>query len=183
MTPRLPSSRFNGWSIALHWLMAALLVATAATMELRGMYPKGSDARDLLKTAHYTLGVGVFALVWLRLLARAMQATPPITPTPPAWQAMMGRAMHVALYALMIGLPLLGWLALSAKGAPIALLGGAQLPSVLAESRDTSRWLKELHEAGATAGYALVALHAAAALLHHYVVRDNTLLRMLPGRR
>jgi cytochrome b561 len=183
MTSRLPSSRFSGWSIALHWLMAALLVATAATMELRGMYPKGSDARDLLKTAHYTLGVAVFALVWLRLLARALQVTPPITPTPPAWQAMMGRAMHVALYALMIGLPLLGWLTLSAKGAPIALLGGLQLPSILAENRDTSRWLKELHEAGATAGYALVALHAAAALLHHYVVRDNTLLRMLPGRR
>lgn len=183
MTPRLPSSRFNGWSIALHWLMAALLVATAATMELRGMYPKGSDARELMKTAHYTLGVTVFALVWLRLLARALQATPPITPAPPAWQAGMGRAMHGALYALMIGLPLLGWLALSAKGTPIGLLGGLQLPSVLAENRDTSHWLKEIHEAGATAGYVLVALHAAAALLHHYVVRDNTLLRMLPGRR
>jgi cytochrome b561 len=183
MTSESPSSRYGRWSIALHWLMAALLIATAAAMELRGIYPKGSDGRELLKSAHYTLGVAVFALVWLRMLARTLHATPPITPAPPGWQALLGRLVHGALYALMFGLPLLGWLALSAKGSPIALLWGLQLPAILVESRDTARSLKDLHEAGATAGYVLVALHAGAALLHHYVVRDNTLLRMLPGRR
>ena len=54
------------------------------------------------------------------------------------------------------------------------------LPMV--SNRDTTLWLKELHETGATLGYALVALHSAAALLHHYFQHDNTLLRMLPGR-
>ncbi len=183
MTSENPSSRYGGWSIALHWLMAALLIATAAAMELRDIYPKGSDGRELLKSAHFTMGMAVLALIWLRVLARTLHATPPITPAPPGWQALPGRLVHGVLYALMFGLPLLGWLALSAKGAPITLLWGLQLPQILAENRDNSRWLKDLHETGATAGYVLVALHAGAALLHHYVIRDNTLLRMLPGRR
>jgi len=161
-------ARYGNASIALHWLMALLLVATAATIELRGIYPKGSAERDLIKTAHFMLGMSVFALVWVRLLARSLSPTPPILPAPPAWQARLGHLVHGALYVLMIGLPLL-W--------------GLELPQLIAESKETSHRLKDLHEALATAGYALVGLHAAAALVHHHLVRDNTLRRMLPGGR
>lgn len=178
-----PSTRYSGISIAMHWLMAALLVATAITMEVRGIYPKGSDARELIKTVHYMLGMAVFSLVWLRLIARAAGTTPPISPAPSATQALLGHLVHMALYALMVGLPLLGWLALSAKGKPVALLWGMQLPMLIAENRDTAHLLKEMHEVGAQIGYGLLALHAGAALLHHYVLRDNTLVRMLPGKR
>ena len=84
----------------------------------------------------------------------------------------------------MIGLPFLGWMALSAKGAPVTLPGGLGLPMLpISESKETARWFKDLHETGATVGYVLVGLHAAAALVHHYVQRDNTVLRMLPGTR
>jgi len=178
-----PAARYAGASIALHWLMAVLLAATVATIEMKGLYPKGSALRDLLKTAHFMLGMSVFALVWVRLLARSLSPTPPILPTPPAWQARLGHLVHGALYVLMIGLPLLGWLALSAKGKPVPLLWGLELPQLIAESKETSHRLKDMHEALATAGYALVGLHAAAALLHHHLVRDNTLRRMLPGSR
>ena len=184
MTSYPNTGRFSSSSIALHWLMAVLLVATAATMELKGIYPKDSAERDLMKSVHYCLGLSVFGLVWLRLLARALGSTPPIVPAPPAWQAMLGELVHVALYGLMIGLPLLGWLALSAKGAPITLPGGLGLPLLpLTASKETADLIREFHETGATVGYVLVALHAAAALVHHYLQRDNTLLRMLPGRR
>ncbi|MBA4112684.1 MAG: hypothetical protein C0492_04855 [Verminephrobacter sp.] len=115
--------------------------------------------------------------------ARSLSSTPPILPAPPAWQARLGHLVHGALYVLMIGLPLLGWLALSAKGKPAPLLWGLELPQVIAENKETSHRLKDLHEALATAGYALVGLHAAAALVHHHLVRDNTLRRMLPGGR
>ncbi len=175
---------YSNASIALHWLMAVLLVATAATMELKGIYPKGSAARDALKAVHYMLGASIFILVWLRLLARSMGFTPPIEPALPTWQARLGVFVHLALYALMIGLPLLGLLTLSTNGKPVALLWGWQLPLLpLAANPDNAHWLKELHETGATVGYVLVGLHAAAALLHHYIQHDNTLLRMLPGRR
>ena len=65
-------------SIALHWLMAVLLIATATTMEFKGVYPKGSAARDAIKGVHYLLGISVFILVWARLLARSAGTTPPI---------------------------------------------------------------------------------------------------------
>ena len=184
MTSNTLAHRYSHWSIALHWLMAVLLVATAATMELKGIYPKDSAERDLLKSVHYLLGLSVFGLVWLRLLARALGNTPAISPAPPAWQEKLSKLVHLALYALMVGLPLLGWLALSAKGTPITLPGGIGLPLLpLGASKETARWIKDLHETGATVGYVLVGLHAAAALVHHYVQRDNTLLRMLPGTR
>ena len=178
-----PSTRYSSVSIAMHWLMAILLAATAITMEVRGMYPKGSEGRELIKTAHYMLGMVVFALVWLRLIARATGTTPPIAPKLPTWQAILGHLVHIVLYVLMIGLPLLGWLALSAKGKPVPLLWGLQLPMLMAESRDAAHLLKETHEVAARIGYGVLALHAGAALLHHYVFRDNTLLRILPGKR
>lgn len=183
MTSYPNTGRFSSSSIALHWLMAVLLVATAAAIELKGIYPKGSVERELLKTIHFMLGASVFALVWLRLLARAMGTTPPITPALPRWQATFGHLVQWAFYALMVALPVLGWLILSANGKPVTLLGGLQMPLLpMAPNRDSVLLFKEIHETAATVGYGLVALHSAAALVHHYFQRDNTLLRMLPGR-
>lgn len=174
--------RFSGPSIALHWLMLVLLVAVAASMELRGMFPKGDPMREAFKTWHYMLGISVFALVWLRLLLRWVGPTPLIQPAPPAWQNALAKLMHLGLYALMIGLPLVGWLILSAKGKPVPFFFGLELPPLIAENKGAAEWIKELHEAGATIGYVLVGLHAAAGLYHHYVQRDNTLQHMLPGK-
>jgi cytochrome b561 len=89
--------------------------------------------------------------------------------------------MHVALYALMIGMPLAGWLMLSAAAKPIPLFG-LQLPALIGESKALADLIEEIHETGGTVGYYLIGLHAAAALFHHYVKRDNTLPRMLPSR-
>ena len=83
--------------ITLHWLMLVLIVAVYASIELREFYPKGSAIREAFKTWHYLLGLTVFALVWLRLLARFAGRVPPIVPSPPRWQlraAQIGRA-HV----------------------------------------------------------------------------------------
>ena len=89
--------------------------------------------------------------------------------------------MHLALYALMIGMPLMGWFVLSAQGKAITVFG-FELPSLVGESKSIAGWAKELHEAGGTIGYLLIGLHAAAAVFHHHVVGDNTLRRMLPRR-
>lgn len=174
-------THYSRVSITLHWLMALLLVAVAACMELRGFAPKGSDLREGLKTWHYMLGLSVLALVALRLVLRLCSRTPPIVPTMPVWQERLSQLTHVALYGLMFGLPLMGWLLLSAKGTPIPFFG-LQLPALITQNKDAARWIKEMHETGATMGYVLVAVHAAAGLFHHYVQRDNTLLRMLLHR-
>ena len=172
-----------GWpSIGLHWFMLLLLAAVYACMELRDIFPKGSDAREAMKTWHYMLGLAVLILALLRLALYAAGPVPPIVPDPPKWQMLSAKLMKVALYAIMIGMPLAGWLVLSASGKPIPFFG-LQLPALIGESKTLSESIKEIHEAGATAGYILIGLHAAAALFHHYVVRDNTLRRMLPNRK
>jgi len=173
--------RYGGLSIALHWLMLALMIGVYACIELKGNFPKGSEPRELLKHWHFMLGLAIFALVWLRLLARLIAPTPKIVPAIPAWQAILSKVVHLGLYVLMIGAPLAGWLILSAAGKPIPFFG-LELPALIGHNPPLAGQIKEVHEFVGVAGYALIALHAAAALVHHYVMRDNTLTRMLPGR-
>jgi superoxide oxidase len=181
MTWRNTTQRYGALSIGLHWLMLLLLIAVYATIELRGEFPKGSDAREMMKTWHFMLGLSVFVLVWIRLVANVTGPEPRIEPEPPRWQALIGKAMHLALYALMVGMPLAGWVLLSADGKPIPFFG-LHLPALVAASETLADTVKEIHETGGTIGYFLIGLHAAAALYHHYFTRDNTLLRMLPNR-
>jgi superoxide oxidase len=179
----VPSSdRYSTLSIGLHWFMLMLLAAVYACAELRDFFPRGSDTVQALKTWHYTLGLSVLAVVLLRVAARALGPTPAITPAPPRWQLRLATVLQVALYALMFCLPLAGWLMLSARGTPIPFFG-LQLPALIAKNKDTADFIKEVHETGAAVGYFLIGAHAAAALFHHYFLRDNTLRRMLPRSR
>lgn len=168
---------YGSLPVALHWLMLLLIVAVYAMMELKWIFPKDSAGRGAMANLHYMLGLSVFVLVWLRLLMRSLGTAPVVAPAPPAWQVRLARAMHWALYGLMIALPLLGWLTVSAKGTPVTFFG-AELPPLIAESKTAAKLLKKIHETLATAGYFLIGLHAGAALFHHYVLSDNTLKLM-----
>ena len=171
-----------GWlSIALHWLMLLLIAVVYGTMEFKSIFPKGSPSREAMATWHYMLGLSVFFLTWLRLSVRLLGSDPVIEPALPTWQILLAKAMHWALYVLMIALPFLGWLTLSAKGTPVPFFG-LELPALIGESKGQAKWLKDIHEATATAGYFLIGIHAAAALYHHYFRRDNTLRMMWYGR-
>jgi cytochrome b561 len=175
------TDRYGSLSIGMHWLMLLLLVAVYACIELREFYPRGSDLREGLKTWHFMLGLCVLALVALRLAIRLMAGpAPSIRPAPPVWQQRLAVLMHLALYVFLVAMPLLGWLTLSASGKPVPFFG-LQLPALVGADKALAGSLKEIHETTGTIGYYLVGLHAAAALLHHYGMRDNTLRRMLPG--
>ena len=170
---------YHPLQIGVHWLTLLLLIAVYALIELRGIYPKGSAAHDLMKTWHFMLGLTVFALVLVRLPLRLALHAPPITPALPAWQDHLAHAMHWALYGFLLVMPLLGWLTLSAKGQPIPFFG-LELPALIGPDKATAKNLEDIHELIGNVGYALIGLHAAAALWHHYVTRDDTLERMLP---
>ncbi len=181
MTWKNTEHRYGSLSIALHWLMLLLIAAVYLTIEFRGIFPKGSTERSLMVQTHFMLGLTVFALTWLRLLARVIAPTPQIVPAIPMWQAIPAKLMHLALYLLMIGAPLAGWLILSAKGKPIPFYG-LELPALISKNPDLAEQIEHWHILAANIGYWLIGLHAAAALLHHYISRDNTLTRMLPRR-
>lgn len=177
------SSRYGTLPIAMHWLMLVLLIGVYATINLHELFPKGSELRAVFKTWHFMLGLSVFVLVGARLAIGFLSGPAPrIEPEDPAWQRRLAAIVHVALYVFMIGMPLLGWFAVSAKGDPV-LFFGAQLPALIGPDKGLYDSLKEIHEAIGTFGYYLIGLHAAAALFHHYVLRDNALVHMLPSLR
>lgn len=165
-------------SIRLHWLTALLMVAVYACIELREFYPKGSDIREGFKTWHFMLGLSVLAVTLIRLYFRTKYKAPEIAPKPSKHLMLVAHVAHALLYLMMVALPILGWLTLSAAGKPIPFFG-LELPALVAENEVFAKTLKGLHKTIGTAGYFLIAVHAAAALFHHYVVKDNTLTRML----
>jgi superoxide oxidase len=172
-------ARYNSGSIALHWLMLVLIAATFLFTELRTYHAIGTPEREAFKAAHYSFGMVIFLLIWVRIGFRIVGKTPPIEPPIPLYLKIATTGMQLALYAFMIGMPLLGWAARNAEGEAVALFGYA-LPAILAADHDLGEQLEEWHETIGNAGYYLIGLHALAALFHHFVRRDNTVARMLP---
>lgn len=173
------SKHYHPLAVGAHWLTLILLIAVYALIELREIYPKGSDPREAMKTWHSMLGLTVFGLVFLRLALQAAFRAPPIEPMLPKWQRFLSMAMHLALYVFLLVMPVLGWLLLSAKGKPVPFFG-LELPALIEPDKALAERIEELHETIGTLGYYLIGLHALAALVHHYFVRDNTLRRMTP---
>ena len=132
--PALRPARHAVTVIVLHWLVFLLMAGAYATMELRDLFPKGSPERAAMRLWHYGLGLSVLAAVFVRVLARVSARSPEVVPAPPAWQDRVAKLAHVALYALMIALPVLGWLALSAEGRPITLAGAIDMAWVTRET-------------------------------------------------
>lgn len=173
-------SRFHRASISMHWLMLALFIAVYASIELRVLFEKGTAERDLAKDLHFMLGLAVFILVWLRLALRIKFPAPEIQPPLPKWQLQSANLVYLALYIIMIGMPIMGWLELSAAGKAIPFFG-LQLPALIGADKELASLLKEVHELVGIAGYFLIAGHTVAALIHHYFLHDSTMLTMLPA--
>jgi cytochrome b561 len=95
----------------------------------------------------------------------------------------LARIMQWLLYALMIAVPIAGVVLEFARGQPLPLFGLGEIASPWPRDRDFARSVREVHETLASTLLALAALHAAAALFHHFVLKDRTLLRMLAGYR
>ncbi|MEV8473015.1 cytochrome b [Ralstonia sp. UNC404CL21Col] len=162
---------------ALHWLVVLAVSIAVVAIEIMDFFPKGSAERAALFIVHQTAGLSVLALMVLRLLARvATQAPPPVPGTPLVQLA--ARLTHGVLYVLMVGMPVLGLLALAWGGKPIQPFG-LNLPLALTQDKTLAHWSKEIHESGATLVYIAVGLHAAAALWHEFILKDRLLRRML----
>ena len=171
---------YHRWSITLHWAMLGLFVLVYSFIELRVLFEKGSVPRETMKSFHFMSGLLIFGLVWVRLFLRTVMRRPPIVPAPAAWQRLASSVIQALLYAFMIGMPLAGWVILSAAGKPIPFFG-LELPALVGQDKALSSQVQELHATFGTLGYWLIGLHALAALAHHYFWKDNTLRRMLPS--
>ena len=175
------AARYHPVAMALHWLLAFMILGSLGV----GLYMTGlpfSPVRLKLYNWHKWAGMTILALSALRLLWR-LAHRPPAEPPLPAWQRRAARGTHVALYTLFFAVPMAGWAYSSAAGFPVVWFGVLPLPDFVAPDRTLSDALKLLHRGLAYALGALVVLHVAAALKHHFVDRDGLLLRMMPQRR
>jgi cytochrome b561 len=166
-------------AIALHWLMALLVLVTFPVGVVMHEMALSPDKLRML-SYHKWLGVSVFMLLVVRLVWRAAHKPAPLPATMPHWQMMAAKAVHVLLYALLFAIPLSGWLMSSAKGFQTVYLGVLPLPDLLAKDKVLGDALAELHEVLNITMLLLLVAHVAAALKHQFVDHDGTLARMLP---
>ncbi len=173
------STSYNLTAIGLHWAIALLIFAT---------FPIGLYMHDLALTPyklrlfnyHKWIGVAVLLLAVLRVLWRNFYRPPELPATMPRWERSAALAMHLLLYILLLAAPISGWLASSANGFQTVWFGILPLPDVVGKNQELGRLLFEVHR---NANYLLIALvgaHAAAALKHHFLARDNVLAQMIP---
>ena len=167
---------YGGVTRALHWLMAALVIGVMILGLVVEEMPKG-QARTGLMNWHQSFGTMVLVLVVLRLAWRLVNPVPRPIGSPLTQR--LASLMHWLLYALVIIQPLSGLVQVQAAGHSLALFGTLELPRLIAENKPLKEFLEEVHETV----WILIALAAcpAAALKHHFIDRDKTLVRMLRG--
>jgi cytochrome b561 len=173
------ASSYTRTAIALHWIVAALILFNLAF----GLYTVNlplSPQKLRYFSYHKWVGVTVFTLVALRLLWRLAHPAPALPAAMKRWEAIAAHASHAALYVLFFAAPLTGWLFSSAAGFQTVYLGVLPIPDLLSKDKELAAVLRIAHHWVNYALAALIALHAAAAIKHHLVDRDDVLVRMLP---
>jgi len=177
--PASGQPRYGTVAIGLHWLMFVLIAGGFGLGTFMVDLPLSPDKLRYFSW-HKWIGVTVFLLAVVRVAWRIAHAPPALPAAMPAWQCRAAHASHAALYALVLVIPLTGWLYSSAAGVPTVYLGWVQLPDLVGRDKALAGTLGSVH---VTLNYGLlgvVLVHAAAALKHQFVDRDGVLLRMLP---
>jgi len=176
---RLPTDSYDSISKSLHWLIAVLAFSQLA---MGKFFEVEADEEGSLFMWHTTFGLLVLVLMVARLAWR-LGHTPPALPSgTPAWQRTVARGIHHSFYALLIVLPLSGWLLTSAEGDAVSFFNWFSVPALPVPGGEASEdFIEETHEILGNVLLALAGLHVLAGFKHHFVDRDNVLRRMLPG--
>jgi len=173
------SERYTGLQIALHWLMALMIIGGLVMGVVIGDMPL-SPLKLKLLSWHKWNGITVLLLALLRLGVRQVSGVPPLPASMPDWQKQAAEWGHRALYLLMLLIPLSGWLMSSAKGFPVKYFGVLPLPDLVGKNAELADLFKATHELLCLALLLVLGGHVGAALKHHYLDRDTVLSRMLP---
>jgi cytochrome b561 len=181
MQIRNTQQRYGAVAQLFHWLIVALIITQfvlATQADRLGLGP----AKIAVLARHKSIGITIFGLAVLRLLWRTINPVPPTPSGVPRWQSIAGRISHIALYALILVTPVFGWLMSSARNFSVSWFGLVTLPDLIAPDRSKYELLHDTHETLAYTLAVIAIIHAAAALKHHFIDRDDILRRMLPVR-
>ena len=181
MNIRSTTERWGSISRLLHWGMALAIAGQVALGWYMTDLPRGLPKLKFY-ALHKSVGLTLLALALLRLGWRLVEQRP-VLPPMPAWQLRSATLTHVLLYALLFAIPLSGWLFNSAAGFPLQWFGLVNLPALTGSSTGLKETARAIHENAVTVLLVVLALHAAAAIKHHFLDRDRTLASMTPGLR
>ena len=177
MSTRHPVVRYSRVAVLLHWVLGFALIAIFGV----GLYMADlpfSPQRLKLYNWHKWAGVSILLLSAMRLAWRLTHRPPPLVATLSAAQRTLAHAGHALLYALMVVIPLTGWLMSSAKGVQTVWFGVWPIPDLLGRDKALGELLQLVHAQLNTVLMLALAGHVAAALWHHLVLKDDTLRRM-----
>ncbi len=179
MTYGTRTDHYPPTSKLLHWLIAVCVLTTAPVAIAMTRVDKG-PTQDVLYNFHKSLGVLILILMILRLINRlaagALTAAPEIEP----WQRTASSVVHTSLYALLLAMPIVGYIANSAYEAPTPFFGLFNLPQLIGKNEALATQLFTIHRWVGWFVILLVLTHVSAALYHHFIRSDSVLKRMLP---
>lgn len=190
---------YSGIAKFLHWTMAVVVILAIVlgfTIANFGWGPvksvvtsfagvlgmKKGALQNELYDLHRSFGALVLAMVALRIVWRIISPPPPLPNTVTAFQRKASHLVHSVIYVCLIAMPMLGWLGTSFYGAKIKVFGLFVLPALVAKDRSMSGWILDVHGWLGIAFATIIAIHIGAALMHHFVEKDDILRRMLPGK-
>lgn len=175
----------TGWGALVrtfHWTIAVLIVAQGViglSMVQMGLTP----AKVRVFALHKSIGLTILALVLLRIAWRLTERRPADPPAMPRWQIHAARGVHLALYMLILAIPLSGWWFNSASGAPLVWFDWLKLPGLGGYDPVWKPRALLVHQTLFWVLVALLVAHVGAALWHHFVQRDDILRKMVVGSR
>ena len=171
--------RYGAVTQLFHWL-TVVLVGIAYMVSPGGREDRiYSAAFDVARQTHETIGVLVFGLVLLRIVWRLFELTPEPPPMAP-WMRYSATAAHLGLYALLLVIPLTAIAGAWLEAHPLTLFGIGNVGPLLPQAHDLGQSIADIHTILGNIIIWLAGLHAAAALFHHFILRDNTMTSMLP---
>jgi cytochrome b561 len=171
--------RYGAVTQLFHWL-TVVLVGTAYIVSPGGREDRiYSAAFDVARQTHETIGILVFGLVLLRIVWRLLEPTPEPAPMAP-WMRYSATAAHLGLYALLLAIPLTAIAGAWLEAHPLTLFGIGNVGPLLPQAHDLGQSIANIHTTLGNIIIWLAGLHAAAALFHHFILRDNILTSMLP---
>jgi cytochrome b561 len=179
MVVRNTAQRWGAVAQLLHWLVVALIITQFTLFALFDDLPSGPKKLALL-ARHKSVGITILMLAVLRLVWRWTNPTPPLPDTLKPSQRTLARLTHALLYVLLFGVPIAGWMMSSARGFPVSWFGLFTLPDLVPKNKPLYELLVTTHGIlGWTLGVVAI-IHMLAALMHHFVLKDDVLRRMLP---
>jgi len=174
------TQRYDTVAILFHWTVAIMIVVNVCLAWTLGSVDRHSGAHDQILTIHKSIGTTIFVLAVLRLAWRWWHPAPSLPGTIASWQRFTTLFVQGLLYAVLVIMPLSGLIDAAAFSQPVHFFYLFDLPTVIRHNEPLGHLAFGVHKTAALALYAALFVHAAAALHHHYVLKDDILLGMLP---